>query len=89
MCQAFFEFIKKKRNSLLCGRRLSKKFLNLIETIEMVKKGECVNVPVENEREAHNIRSWIANNRELLRPDVRDVRTSYKKAQNLLYIYIE
>lgn len=90
MCQAFFEHIKNKRNSLLCGRKMiSKKSLELIDTIEMVKKGEGIDIPVENEREVHNIRSWITNNRKRLRPDLRDVRTSYKKEKNLLYIYLE
>jgi len=90
MCQAFFEHVKKKRNSLLRGRRmLSKRFIDIIDTIEMVKKGKGVDIPVENEREAHNIRSWITNNRKRLRPDVMDVRTSYKKEKKILYVYIE
>ncbi len=89
MDQPLFDYLKKKRNSLLSGRKHSKKALDIIDSINMVEKCKRIGVPANDEREAHNIRSWISNNRKHLKPELRDIRTTYKKNERIIYIYRE
>lgn len=89
MSQSLFEYIKEKRNSLLSGGKRSLKAHNILDSIRVTKKGEFIKIPVRDERDVHNIRVWLSNNRKCLDPEVRNMYTTYKREESMLYIYIK
>lgn len=87
MSKPFFEYFKEKRNSLLSGGRRSQKACEIFESIEMARKGEFIKIKVCDERDVHNIRSWLSNNKKHLK--TIGLHTVYKKEEGVLYIYIK
>lgn len=88
MSESFFERLKKKRNSLLKGGKRSQKACKLLESIDTAKNGEFVKVKVCDKKDAHNVRSWLTNNKKSLKPEARNLHTVYKKEEGVLYIYL-
>lgn len=83
-----FEYLKQKRNSLLSGGKRSQKACNILDSIRTKKKGEFIKIPVHDERDAHNVRVWLSNNRKHLNQETMDIRTIYKREESILYVYI-
>lgn len=86
--KSFFEHFKKKRNSLLKGGKRSEKTYKLLESIETAKNGGFVKIKVHDEKDAHNIRSWLSKNKKNIRLEARNLYTNYKKEEGVLYIHI-
>jgi hypothetical protein len=80
------EYLNEKRKPF---KKMSQRLLDVMTSINMLKKGEVVKVPVCNARDVCNLRTWLSQNRKRLKPDVGHITTVYKKEENLLYIYRE
>ena len=85
---SFLEYLKKKRNSLCRKGKRSLRSCNMLNSIRMTKKGEFVKISVCDERDAHNVRAWLSNNKKYLCSEAVNISTTYKREESILYVYI-